>query len=72
MFGIRAQDMRLRLKYAGADDSAVEVYSSLDELADAVKNAGRPVCVLPNYTAMLAVRDKLSSQAGGGKFWEAN
>ena len=72
MFGIRAQDMRLRLKYAGADDSAVEVYSSLDELADAVKNAGRPVCVLPNYTAMLAVRDKLSSLAGGGKFWEAN
>ena len=39
---------------------------------DAVKNAGRPVCVLPNYTAMLAVRDKLSSLAGGGKFWEAN
>ncbi len=72
VFGIRAQDMRLRLKYAGADDSAVEVYSSLDELADAVKNAGRPVCVLPNYTAMLAVRDKLSSLAGGGKFWEAN
>ena len=72
VFGIRAQDMRLRLKYAGADDSAVEVYSSLDELADAVKNAGRPVCVLPNYTAMLAVRDKLASMAGGGKFWEAN
>ena len=72
VFGIRAQDMRLRLKYAGADDRRTEVYATLDELAEAVKSAGRPVCVLPNYTSMLAVRDRLSALAGGGKFWEAN
>ena len=72
VFGIRAEDMRLRLKYAGAADGAIEVYASLDELAEAVKTAGVPVCILPNYTAMLAVRDKLSALAGGGKFWEAN
>ena len=72
VYGIRAQDMRLRLKYAGATVDAIEVYDTLEDLADAVKNAGKPVCVLPNYTAMLAVRDKLSTLAGGGKFWEAN
>ena len=72
VYGIRAQDMRLRLKYAGAPVDAIEVYDTLEDLAKAVKNAGKPVCVLPNYTAMLAVRDKLSTLAGGGKFWEAN
>ena len=70
VFGIRAEDMRLRLKYAGADDSSIEVYPSLDALAQAVMTAGRPVAVLPNYTAMLAVRDKLSALAGKGRFWE--
>ena len=70
VFGIRAEDMRLRLKYAGAADSAIEVYPSLDALAEAVKSAGRPVVVLPNYTSMLSVRDKLSALAGKGRFWE--
>ncbi len=70
VWGIRAGDMRLRLKYAGADDSAVTVYETLDDLAKAVREAGRPVYVLPNYTSMLTVRDKLSTLAGGGKFWE--
>ena len=70
VFGIRAQDMRLRLKYAGAEDGAVEVYPTLDALAEAVKAAGKPVVVLPNYTSMLSVRDKLSALAGKGRFWE--
>ena len=70
VFGIRAQDMRLRLKYAGAEDGSVEVYPTLDALAQAVKDAGQDVVVMPNYTAMLAVRDKLSALAGKGRFWE--
>ena len=70
VFGIRAQDMRLRLKYAGAEDGAVEVYPTLEALAEAVKAAGKPVVVLPNYTSMLSVRDKLSALAGKGRFWE--
>ena len=70
VFGIRAQDMRLRLKYAGARDEAITVYATLDELAKAVKSAGKNVVVLPNYTAMLSVRDKLSTLAGKGRFWE--
>ena len=70
VWGIRAEDMRLRLKYAGAADGAIQVYATLDGLAEAVAHAGKPAVVLPNYTAMLTVRDKLSTLAGGGKFWE--
>ena len=70
VWGIRAEDMRLRLKYAGAADSSIEVYATLDELAEAVERAGKPAVVLPNYTAMLTVRDKLSTLAGKGRFWE--
>ena len=70
VWGLRAEDMRLRLKYAGAGDETITVYPTLDDLARAVAEAGKSVCVLPNYTAMLAVRDKLSALAGGGKFWQ--
>ena len=70
VYGIRAQDMRLRLKYAGADDAAISVYETVDELADAVAASEKPVIVLPNYTSMLTVRDRLSVLAGGGRFWE--
>lgn len=70
VYGIRAQDMRLRLKYAGADDAAITVYDTADALAAAVLAAGKPVVLLPNYTSMLTVRDKLSALAGGGRFWE--
>ena len=70
VWGIRAEDMRLRLKYAGAADSSIEVYATLDDLAEAVERAGKPAVVLPNYTAMLTVRDKLSALAGKGRFWE--
>ena len=70
VYGIRAEDMRLRLKYAGADDSTVVIYPTADALAEAVRTAGRDVYVLPNYTSMLTVRDKLSALAGKGRFWE--
>ena len=70
VYGVRAQDMRLRLKYAGADDAAITVYDTVDALAEAVTRSGRPVIILPNYTSMLTVRDKLSALAGGGRFWE--
>ena len=44
--------MRLRLKYAGADDAAITVYDTADDLAAAVQKAGKPVVVLPNYTSI--------------------
>ena len=70
VYGTRAAELKDRLGEAGAAEDRVTVYASADELGDAVKAAGKPVYVLPNYTAMLTVRDKLSVLAGGGKFWE--
>lgn len=70
VFGTRAADLKGRLTGAGAPEDRVTVYASADELGEAVRSAGKPAYVLPNYTAMLTVRDKLSTLAGGGKFWE--
>ena len=70
VYGTRAQDMRLRLKYAGADDEKIQVFDTADELVAAVRGLSVPVYILPNYTSMLVVRDKLAAASGGGKFWE--
>ena len=70
VYGTRAQDMRLRLKYAGADDGTIQVFDTADQLVSAVRALAVPVYVLPNYTSMLVVRDKLAAAGGGGKFWE--
>ena len=59
-----------RVHIDGADDAAITVYDTADDLAAAVQAAGKPVVLLPNYTSMLTVRDKLSALAGGGRFWE--
>jgi UDP-N-acetylmuramyl tripeptide synthase len=70
--GTRAEDLALRLKYAGfGDDIAVE-----REIAPAVQRAldatpaGATLYVVPTYTAMLEARDLLAKRSGAGKFWE--
>ncbi len=70
VYGLRAEDMRLRLKYAGVADEDITVLHSLDELLEAVKASAVPVYVLPNYTSMLEVRDHLAKASGGRSFWE--
>jgi hypothetical protein len=59
--GTRAEEMALRLKYAGvAEDPRVErdLGPSLDA-AVADRDDGRPLYALPTYTAMLELRDLL-------------
>ena len=70
VYGIRAEDMRLRLKYAGADDGSITIYPNADALAEAVKTAGRDVYVLPNYTSMMELRSALNAETGNKEFWE--
>src|SRR4051794_5041438 len=69
--GTRAEEMALRLKYAGIDaDIGVEadLGHSLD---DAVANAaGERVYALPTYTALLELRDLLAER-GLAKRWSA-
>lgn len=68
--GTRAEDMRLRLKYAGADENAVRIVRDVRELADAIARCEGSVCVMPTYTAMLPLRAELASRVGRKEFWK--
>lgn len=68
--GERADDMRLRLKYAGAAEDSVRVVRSESELVEAVTTAGGQVCILPTYTAMLPLRAALAAKCGRKEFWK--
>jgi UDP-N-acetylmuramyl tripeptide synthase len=60
--GTRAEEMALRLKYAGVDAEAAvdrDLAASLDA-AVAAGEAGRPLYALPTYTALLELRELLS------------
>ena len=70
VYGTRAGDMRLRLKYAGLDDAHIRCAASLDELMQWMQQADRPVYLLPNYTSLLEVRERIAAESGGRKFWE--
>ena len=68
--GTRADDMRLRLKYAGADDGDVRTVRGTAELAGAIAALRGQVCVMPTYTAMLPLRAELASRVGRKEFWK--
>ena len=56
--GDRAQDMRVRLKYAGLPDERMTVETDMGRLAENLKQESLPVYILPTYTC------------GGAEFWE--
>jgi lipid II isoglutaminyl synthase (glutamine-hydrolysing) len=69
--GTRAEEMALRLKYAGVDAPIAverEVGRSLD--AAVANGNGRPLYALPTYTALLELRDLLA-QRGLARRWSA-
>ena len=59
--GTRAEEMALRLKYAGID-AAIEVERDLERSLDAAvkEAAGERLYALPTYTALLELRDLLA------------
>ena len=72
--GTRSADMALRLAYAGfpaphvpSDDEGIgaTLEAALDRLP-----AGEPLVVLPTYTALLEVRERLGRRAGARGIWE--
>ena len=67
--GTRAEEMALRLKYAGID-ALLEVDSDVERSLDtAVRSAaGEQVYALPTYTALLELRDLLARR-GLAKRW---
>jgi hypothetical protein len=71
--GLRAQDMAVRLKYAGVDIERLRVDNEPRRalgLALAAARPGETVYVLPTYTAMLGLRDLLRRTGHVKGFWE--
>lgn len=70
IWGGRAEELALRLKYAGAGEESIVRASSLDELVGIMSASGLPVYALPNYTSMIELRGELGRICGKKKFWE--
>jgi UDP-N-acetylmuramyl tripeptide synthase len=70
--GSRAAELALRLKYAGIEHSHLHVVPRLSQALDealAEAPAGR-LFALPTYTALLALREELTSRGHAPRFWE--
>lgn len=71
--GIRAEDMAVRLKYAGISPERILVekdYRQLIQKALQETGAHETCYILPTYTAMLDIRKILKKQFGLKEFWK--
>ncbi|HXF82171.1 MAG TPA: MurT ligase domain-containing protein [bacterium] len=71
--GLRAEEMALRLKYAGLALERLTVQKDLARALDAAVGEGRrsnPLYILPTYTAMLQLRGILQRRGAVRGFWE--
>ncbi len=68
--GTRAEDLKLRLKYAGAGEEEIVMEKEWDLLIRRMTKGPRRLFVLPNYTSMLELREKLLKTTGGDDFWK--
>jgi UDP-N-acetylmuramyl tripeptide synthase len=70
--GTRAEDLALRLKYAGLATPAAVEPDAEAALARALHETppGGLLCVVPTYTAMLRVRELLARRGRRAHYWE--
>lgn len=71
--GLRAEDMALRLRYAGVADARVVRLNGLEAAIDAARERaadGGRIFVLPTYTALLELRRILQQRGLVKGFWE--
>ena len=70
--GTRAEELALRLKYAGVPAAQLEVVPGLERGLDRAlaTNGGRPLYALPTYTALLELRDLLAARGHTAPFWQ--
>ncbi|MFA6308260.1 MAG: MurT ligase domain-containing protein [Clostridia bacterium] len=71
--GIRADDMALRLKYAGVSTEKIQIeedYNNLIEIGLSNTKEGQTFYILPTYTAMLAIRKILKKKYKLKEFWK--
>ena len=70
--GTRAEELALRLKYAGVGADQLEVVPALERGLDRALagHRDRPLYALPTYTALLELRDVLTARGHAPPFWE--
>jgi len=71
--GLRAEDMAVRLKYAGLDTAKLSIQKELAQaLGEGLRyiQPGELLYILPTYTAMLQMREIIQKQGFTKKFWE--
>jgi lipid II isoglutaminyl synthase (glutamine-hydrolysing) len=71
--GERAAELALRFKYAGLDDSRIEVVPELEQALDRALEltpSGSELAALPTYTAMLALREIVARRGHTRPYWE--
>jgi UDP-N-acetylmuramyl tripeptide synthase len=71
--GTRAAELAVRFKYAGVPEAALSVVPDLPAALDQALSeaAGPRVYALPTYTALMALRDELTSRGVVSQYWEA-
>ena len=67
--GDRAEDMAVRVKYAGIDPRFVSLERDYEKLVTELAAQERPVYMIPTYTALLELREVLVKHCGGDEFW---
>ena len=68
--GDRAEDMALRLKYAGMPAAGIQIEKDYDKLIDRLGAAGHDTTVVANYSAMMEFRKHIAARLGLAGFWE--
>lgn len=68
--GVRADDMAVRLKYAGFAPERLEIMRKNDDLLDALSTSTTPTFIMPTYTAMFDLRTAISKRAEVKAFYE--
>ena len=68
--GERAEDMALRLKYAGMPAAGISVEKDYDKLIDRLAAAGHDTTVVANYSSMMEFRKHIAARLGLAGFWE--
>ena len=68
--GVRADDMALRLKYAGFDTGRIEVIRDYENLLEAIGADETPTFIMQTYTAMFDLRGEISKHTDIKAFYE--
>ena len=68
--GSRAAEMAIRFKYAGIDTDKIKVITDYGKLLGYIAKGDAPAFIMPNYTAMLEIRDKISRDFGYEQYWK--